>query len=1416
MKTKKNFKWIACALLGTLCAVSAGVAIGLSSPKTAQAEMQATDLFETDSVKYKTARTVTTQGYSDTRRGLLLYAYEQGARIDLKGSYNGIFTADMKAFTQDALADLRTYSLCFTDVESGKSFSVGVRDGNGATNVYVEVDGQKAGRFYIAKRNERGEIAEYKTHGYTAISNNENMYTQFFDGLSAELMFNPETMQVLVRFDDGTYIIVWDFVKEMNDGKRLTHSLPSFGDYTVALTFDELRAGGKGELLLYSVNEVNFDSAVLDTSPINLSASFEANAILNEAYAIPAPKAFDYKKGALPAEQVKVTVYDQDGAQALSHTAYSEGLTFTPMAEGAYYFLYETEGATAYYRVECLSRESVSSVFTYEQEFSDLAIGQNTAVYLPKGVCSTSISIKGELPASVRIEKDGALVEEFSEGGVEYTFRQLGDYEIIYTAKLAGETLRRQPIAVSVDSELIGISVEDIEAEYNRNDVFNAPQATLYQNEREKEAVSTVIFPSGKTETGSEVTLSELGNYTLQYSDENGELVHVAEFSVKDPIIDLFTVNNASVSYSEYAYNQTMEGALLTFKGDGSVSYGQTIDISDNTKYDLLFELIAQLGAVDIGTLYVTLTDIYDPSNELSLRFPYMSAWGGTPLRIAGPGQSYTGLSNGAVHNSDAHNDGGFVTPFNLKFTTSAYDVYSTYDIQTRTLQIYYDAEENAVYANPAWSSTSVGSSDWLVADLDDPAHFERPWSGFTTGEVTMSFRAEGVKSKTGLLLMSVDGVVFNGENQEDNRPPLIEIEKFAETSLPKAKVGVAYKLPSVVATDSVSAVVGTSAKVYFGEEEIAVAEGAFVPDRIGVYTVVYEAYDAFGNIAMKSAAVTATSTLDTPKIVLEGDLATKAGYGQVVKLPAYTLLSAVGGCKMFVTVFDGDGEEVEVKNDSFVCEKEGRYRIAYQAVDYIGQESETVGFVLNVTLSDAPIFDESEIVLPPAFIAGQAYVFDNYVASYYASVGAEKQSVKATIEVEENGAVKEITDGKYVPSEGIEQVDVRFRFVSERGETTVTKTVPVKTVVLDKGFMAEYFLVENATAETKLTSLVLTSNEGAEQMQASFIRPVSAREFSIQMESNAEASFYEGVKLLLRDLRDPAIQAEISVFKQGDGLLFSVNGGKKVVMDGSFSNKDKKAFGLLFDYVTFEFSDLSGAPLAAIETTLLGEKFEGFTSGEIYVEIQVIGITAVSEFSITWLNNQRINSNKTDSVAPQLFINGTFSGRYVIGTQLTLPTAVAYDVLAGVISTTVTVTAPDGSFVFDQEKTTEELLLKCTQYGTYTVRYEATDGNGKLQALDLTVIIYDHVAPTLTWHKALPERVKVGSTLKLPKYTVEDNMDAAAVSVRIYLTDSTGTARAVDNGEISFAGEGIYYLNYYVQDGDGNVSVYTYRIVAG
>ena len=1418
MKNHKKTFSLFIAALGLSATLLAGAAITWSAADAKAPYGEAFDYTQSVSpIKYKTMQS---DAADPTKKGLLLYAYDSGASAEFKASFNGEFKASLKPLSKDVNPDLVKYSLVFKDKETGKQFSITVAGSGSYSDVYVTVDGESAGIHYFEDTWSGG------AYGYTAAYNKEGAYTRFSDGEAAELLFNPQTMQVYVMGDNGAYRLVWDFSKEYNDGKLLTHNLTKFGEYTVDIVFNEVKSNGKGELLVYSFGGYTFNKAFMDGKP-TVSANVRANAIVGEEYVAPTATATDLIQGQLAQENIKLTIYDNYGTIVNAGGAY----TFTPTVAGEYYLYYSCgkgeEQASAFYRIYAIEENAVTQSFSYDEAIENVKLGVQSKLYIPSAEVNSTLSVDGYgVEAFVTVKKDGAVLTGFEEcaGGFEYTFTEAGTYQFIYKTDIFGVSMSEVK-QIEVSDDVANIIVEEIAESVEYMSTVSVKPAKIYYGGEALDSEVTLVYPSGKVAQAGDCLLDELGNYTIIH-EYNGKTFE-QRFAARQHFSDLFVSDASSVSYGEMSSNQLVKGQMLSLANDDVLTYNKVLDFSDNTFDDSLddklqntpfIELYMQpksIGMVDVAGFYVVLTDATDSTNYIEIRVQYLSYLpNNMRIRTRAAGQSWVGYNYDfwtgeiSVDSAQSHTDGGTIVALNPGHTITSREFTSA------SLKLYFDNEKGCLYTKTWQEKAGNSTADnyipipWLIRDFKTNDRLlsaeDTPWKGFATGEVYLSVYATGVTDTAQLMVVSIDGEDLTNPFVMDTVAPIINVQT-GET-LPYAEVGTPFKVFDFVAEDAYAAVIEKSAKVYRGQTELDLGEdGTFIPDSVGEYHIVYSAKDSFGNVAEKTVVIEAKNSISKPEIEILGDLPETVKFGATVYLPEYYGYGGAGNVEVTVKVTAIDsGNEIDVKHGQFVCLEEGDYMVEYIARDYIGKAKTSYQWIYGVTRQVTPVFDETQLVLPEVFISGDAYNFKQYKAIYYTADGVAEE-VNAKITVTDANGTDMVINGAYIPkaSETVQVALVKLTFEkSATKKTVVEREIPILTINQGQlGFLTKFFVTENAEVEAKNEAIYFTSLAGG-NAKYSFAKVVNEKYLTLGLRKN-DAKSFDVTKVTIRDIYDSDAVVTLTFMNTERGLTCSINGNK-----ASTANYDSTGkFGFTYDVSTKNVLDVLGMKIGVIDTYVNGESFEGFPSGAVYLDFETDG-----SVGLHLISNQTFNNYIRDAITPRIMVNGSFTGTYVPGQNIVLPTASAYDVLSAIGEVKVTVRNEAGETLLSATADKETVFIP-EAYGTYSVVYTVTDASNNRISVSTSIIVKDDVKPTLTFDGVLPEMTAWGSTLKLPNYTVNDNGDVTKATVKVYVCAPDGIMTLVKDGKVTFNRKGEYTIYYFVIDENNNPTNYTFYI---
>lgn len=857
-------------------------------------------------------------------------------------------------------------------------------------------------------------------------------------------------------------------------------------------------------------------------------------------------------------------------------------------------------------------------------------------------------------------------------------------------------------------------------AEYAVGDMIDVQPGLLYLDGQTVEGTHEVRCPDGRSLRSDRIVLDTAGKYTVVYRAQLGGKIISASASFM-AVGQAYSIDGAggTVEYGAHPYAPDAEGLIVSLSRGNAFRCNRAIDLSGGTSSQNAFRMFVTptvKGEADFLSFTVTFTDAYDSENYLSVRVN--SSTDDSKLiytAAAHSGEVLTGMDYSAntLHRGDEY---GYV---------SSMDFCGNPDrpVERDVFEIYFDEEELSLHG------ARYASNPTLICDFDDPEYFTDLWSGFTTGEVFVSVQADSLQKDTAnFVITNIGGLDLSEERLIDEDAPQIEVdfEEYSETDLPQAYEGLTYKVFDAQCFDAYR----TDAQLYvrafydYGGEartQVEIVDGRFLMDRAGEYTVEYRAEDGSGNLGVRTYTVECLGEENLPRADISEDCVVQAEVGELVPVAAAQVSGGSGNLILETKVIcQENGEETPVQDGKFRPLYEGKYKIVYTVTDFLLQ-TVTQEYVFEALPAQAPVFS-ARPVLPSYLIAGMTCVFPECVADEYKGDGTIGQ-IAAQVTVDEGGTVKE--GSVYVPPESLagKSVTVTYTAKGERGEDRMEWTIPVVSVWAggEKNLdLTKYFVygedVELTSSNDKITAV--THREGAE---LSFIRMLMADNFSFKFEVDADRNNFTAMTMILEDAADPSVKLKISFTKKDDRITGVCVGGKEY---GTIES-DFFGYGTGFD---FSYDPETGAISAGnASLVFVPESFGGFPSGWVNFSARFDGVTGESAVFFKEICKQPLTSVARDAIKPNIIVNeDAFSGIRKIKSKATIPAAAAYDVLDTYVEFTLSVYAPDGSVVKDEdgrelEKVPgdAEYMITLTSYGYYTLRYEATDGSNRKQTLN-------------------------------------------------------------------------------------------------
>lgn len=942
---------------------------------------------------------------------------------------------------------------------------------------------------------------------------------------------------------------------------------------------------------------------------------------------------------------------------------------------------------------------------------------------------------------------------------------------------------------------------------YEYGTVFTAPERNVTYNGKTVSAAVSIRLPDGTVTSLKQVTLDRSGIYTVIYVAEIDGNKFVAEekFTVIDNLYNL-TDGKSSATYGTHMYGGATTGLVVRLAENDSLSFTQLIDMKSLDKTKTLIKAFVtpdEIRTLDFNKLVFTFKDSLDPDIYLTI-WAMQSGEGvnksATYYSAGGQNQPVCGLEGSKLHINDGY---GPATVHSFYGNYSG-DVMPP-DLSKRQFILSYDYESNSVYCG----QNSAGEK--FVIDLDSYDYFNNMWSGFPSGKAYLSVSAAGYSGSNtaNFVITQLFGIDLKKETFIGHGAPVITIDNDYAT-MPEARIGESYPVPSATAQDEYDGAVNVSVNVLYNYNtstpfNVTIDDGKFLTARRGYYAIVYRAVNSRGKTSERVLWVHAGNDIEKLKVNIDKNDVNyeKPAVLGVVSAPA--ACNPSGGSGNLTVKITARNGAVELSADrGFRPEIAGTWTITYTVTDYTGAVAED-SYTVEAKAGDTMVFvDEPE--LPEYLIAGSEYCFPVLYANDYRSGTLTR--VPASFTVSDASGVKEYEAGEaFTPTvnENFDTVTITYK------ADGVTASYPIKAVrafVNEDGrsrLHAENYFDAYGTRIVK-TNDYIQIDATAKESGWTYANMLLAPDFSFTFSFVPAAADFSGINFVMTDSADRSISLESRIVER-DGKVYFESQNKSVLLDLNFRSNDK---------LTFTYSDGS-ISLGVNEIAL--ENFVGFPSNRMYFSVSFADASAGSaSYRIYNLDNQIMNNSTLDLNAPRIAILGDYGGTVSLGSTITLPAAVAGDVFDPRIKFVLTVKAPDGSVVTDIAGNvlngvdpSKEYTIDITMYGQYQVSYTATDTfRNNRQPLPYAISVYDEIAPEITVKGAVTEAT-VGDFIALPEISVTDNVTSAEnIIVSVMVSTPDGQIVYIPEGRTSYnvTSDGVYRIIIYAADEAGNISM--------
>ena len=592
-------------------------------------------------------------------------------------------------------------------------------------------------------------------------------------------------------------------------------------------------------------------------------------------------------------------------------------------------------------------------------------------------------------------------------------------------------------------------------------------------------------------------------------------------------------------------------------------------------------------------------------------------------------------------------------------------------------------------------------------------------------------------------------------------------------------------------------------------------AKGYFRPSRAGTYSIVYSATDYSGNYTEVVSNVNVTNDFNDTSYIELGDAVTEAEIGNRISLAEVTEFGGYRGSYEIKYSVTKNGQPVGLDGNAvtgynFVPETAGEYVVEIALSDLVGGGTKktytiTVGNATMPSISD-------EVDMPAYFISEYAYKLPTLYAYDY-NDGMRK--VKTNVKVKDGTGEWLYNGGEasFIPdANGCVEITYYASSNQRTYRIPVVSIYENKDIIVSKLFALTDGVVEASTA-TKGVAVSSRNSDG----KVEFVKEVLVKTFATELSVDSEKCDFEFLDVTLSDSVERTDRIVVSLRKEVGGASVFINNvdtGKDIgnVFTGgkisvSFSDKDN--------------SIKVGDAKFYITENDLGENFDGFGSGYVYVSYGMRNVSSRSTFYVQKINNQALNSSVVeDKVKPEFVLNGSYANLVVEkGALITVWSAAYGDVLSNITTETVSVTF-NGNYITDNSgrimknaSCDGEYAFTTKEYGTYVISYLVKDSANRKQGYTYTVSVVDMTGPVITTSMS-DKKASLGDKVTFATATATDNLDG---NLQVYVYVICPNYQLIDvNGEDCFYAreKGTYIVRYMALDSEGNTTYKDFSVV--
>ncbi len=923
----------------------------------------------------------------------------------------------------------------------------------------------------------------------------------------------------------------------------------------------------------------------------------------------------------------------------------------------------------------------------------------------------------------------------------------------------------------------------------NVGDSIDVKDRVLIHGDERKTVSGQIIFPDGSSKSGRSFLISMPGVYQVVYRTYFGyeEECETITYRCNYKSSDFFSssVSNNKPGIGEYSFNNklaSVQGAVLNLNTKTTFTFVDPIDFSSFDPNNPFIEYIVDTtkqGESDLETFIVRLTDTEDSSNYVDINItdsgPIDDNGQGSYIRAGACNQIKTGyefLGSGyRLHRNKFGCNVG-----------SSFRALPTNN-PVKPTKLYFDYANKSLYARPIMNTNNEKD---IITDLDsEDIYASSVWQGFKNGKAFVSIFGKSIPSSTAKLVVSRVGNLDLSELVfEDHAGPTIEIDYNGQSiaDLPKATIGRAYPIYKANVKDNFDKNLTYSVSVSYidtvnsKKKDVSVKNNTFIPMQSGTYVITYTAKDYSNNISTKSLNI--TSILDSQAMTINLSETSKSGivYSSF-DLPSPSEISISGGSgKASATrkILKPNNEEITLFGDTFVPTEVGAYKVIYTAVDYIGNIASAT-LTINSLDTVKPIFI-GELNVPRVLIKGRSYTLPSYQG--FETINGSLKYLSTNVYVND----ELLSDRSFVAST---ECNISYKVTGETGTNQYDFSIPV--IDGNNGQAQQnYFYAANPSfvAEENEFNVSLSASVDASWVFASVL-PFDTP--SVSFAKDPSLNEYQYLSFKFSQANNPNLSITFKVRFDGDLAFVSIANSTKEYSLGYENRDGQNVYSLVFDNATSFLTDINYKNIAKVYNDDLGNPFASFTGG-LYLDISLLGVTGSSKINILGISNQSLGHRGyyLDSTSPIMIFNSKFVNEQNYNEDAFIPTVSVFDVL-GSTKASLSIKAPDGSYIFKDADPTKSQTFKLSMFGNYILTFYVEDSSGNFVSYPRKITVKDTISPTLTVNNNLKDSYKINSEISIPSYSVSDNLGKYTLDVLLMLPNDEERLLLKDvNGKVT------------------------------